>query len=98
MIFKTNGDFYNVFYIADVMKVKDSDLNFMYVNNTNFIEEYSDSSERDSTYNKFISNYVEDSDSTSGSSSSSDSSNNDSNNNDSSNNDSSGNGGLFDTL
>ena len=65
LLFKTNDDFYNVKYVANLTKIGDTELDFLLTNNTNFIENYSSEDERDSTYNNFINNFVVDSNSNS---------------------------------
>ena len=58
LLFKTNNDFYNAKYVANLTKIEDTELDFLLTNNTDFIENYISEDERDSTYNNFINNFV----------------------------------------
>ena len=75
LIFKTNDDFYNVKYIANLTKIGDTELDFLLTNNVTHIENYDTKDERDSTYNNFINNFVVDSNSNSNNSNNSNSNN-----------------------
>jgi len=63
LIFKTNGNFYNVIYISKIFKVGDTQLKFLMTNNMTYTESYSSSDSRDNVYNDFIDTFVEDADS-----------------------------------
>ena len=63
LIFKTNNDFYNVVYVAFVEKIGDKQLRFLMTNNTQYMETYDSSDDRDNAYNDFMNTFVEDADS-----------------------------------
>ena len=63
MLFKTNGNFYNVNYVVKVVKVEDTKLEILFGNNSKYIEEYPDSNTRDKVYDDFMKEFVLDTDS-----------------------------------
>ena len=62
LLFKTNGNFYNVGYIVKIEKVGDTELRILMGNNSSYLESYKDSDTRDKVYDDFIDEFVLDED------------------------------------
>ena len=62
IIFKTNGNFYNVMYISRIDKIGDTQLQILMTNNMKYIETYPDQNTRDKVYDDFMNEFVKDED------------------------------------
>ena len=63
LIFKTNGNFYNVGYVVKIEKVGDTELKILMGNNSVYMEKYKDNKTRDKVYDDFMNEFVLDTDS-----------------------------------
>lgn len=62
IIFKTNGNFYNVGYVVKIEKIGDTELKILMGNNSSYLESYKDSKTRDKVYDDFMKEFVLDED------------------------------------